>query len=68
MTAVRCCPGRRSRGLAGAIRTWHDAPDRWEAAAERARAAVSDARADAAERFDALLRAVAAGRSPEAEM
>jgi glycosyltransferase involved in cell wall biosynthesis len=58
-------PEPSGAALADAIRDWHDAPDRWAAAAERARAAVADAQADAAERFDALLRAVAAGRSPE---
>lgn len=58
-------PEPSGAALAEAIRAWHDDPDRWAGAAERARAAVADARTDAAERFDALLRAVAAGRSPE---
>jgi glycosyltransferase involved in cell wall biosynthesis len=47
--------------LADAIRNWHEAPDRWAAAAERARAAVADARTDAVEQFDALLRTVNRG-------
>jgi len=47
--------------LADAIRAWHEAPDRWAAATERARAAVADARTDAVERFDALLRTVGEG-------
>jgi glycosyltransferase involved in cell wall biosynthesis len=58
-------PDPSGAALADAIRDWHDAPDRWARATERARAAVADARTGATERFDALLRAVAAGRSPE---
>jgi hypothetical protein len=41
--------------LAEAIRAWHAQPDRWCAAAERARNAVSNARGEAINQFDALL-------------
>jgi glycosyltransferase involved in cell wall biosynthesis len=54
-------PDPSGAALADAIRGWHEAPDRWTAAAERARAAVADARPDAAEQFDALLRTVNRG-------
>lgn len=51
-------PKPTGAALADAIRDWHDAPDRWEQAASRARAAVADARIDALDRFDALLQSM----------
>jgi glycosyltransferase involved in cell wall biosynthesis len=42
--------------LANTITDWHQAPDRWAAACDRAHAAVADGFADAVERFDDLLR------------
>ena len=43
--------------LADAIRAWHEAPERWEAACTRAFAAVDGTRAEAAARVDDRLRA-----------
>lgn len=52
------CPRPSGTAIADHIREWHNDADRWTRACERARDAVSSARADAADRFDALLRAV----------
>lgn len=52
------CPHPSGSQLAEAIHEWYEHPDRRASACERARSAVADARFDAAEDFDALLRAV----------
>ncbi len=58
------CPRPTGTALADMIRDWHDDEDRWSNACERAHDAVSNARMNAVDRFDALLRAVVEGRSP----
>jgi glycosyltransferase involved in cell wall biosynthesis len=45
--------------LAEAVRQWHDRPERWAAACDRAAAAVEGARAEAVDTFDARLRPLA---------
>ena len=52
-------PDANGGSLAEAIRTWHEAPDRWGAACERAHGAVADGFAGAVERMDMVLRRVA---------
>jgi len=46
-------------GLADAVRRWHDDPDRWRTACDRAYTAVRGAFAAAVQRFDSVLRSEA---------
>ena len=55
-------PQPSGSALADAIRTWHDNPDRWAAASERAHGAVATAQDKAARSFDRILRWAAALR------
>lgn len=47
-------PDPSARALARTIEGWHQVPDRWTAACQRARGAVDEARAKAVRRFDTL--------------
>jgi glycosyltransferase involved in cell wall biosynthesis len=49
-------PSVGGAGLADAIRVWYDHPEKLKAASRRARQAVDNARAEAVQAFDRLLR------------